>query len=92
MVAAPSSVTLQQKRLRPMAIPETPELLAQIFAAAPDFLSAMAALIASASAFAALTPTPSDDRLLGRLYRIVDLLALNIGRAKETPPTRDRQP
>ena len=35
---------------------------------------------------AAVTPTPRDDAVWGRLYRLVDLLALNFGRAKELPP------
>jgi hypothetical protein len=47
-------------------------------------------VIATASAVAALTPTPKDDqfvtgakRWLTKLYRVVDILALNVGRAKD---------
>jgi hypothetical protein len=47
------------------------------------------ALVAGASVIAALTPTPRDDALLGRLYRVLDILAFNFGRAKDTPPNRD---
>ena len=32
---------------------------------------------------AASTPTPKDDVWIGKLYKFVDLLALNIGKAKE---------
>ncbi len=39
-------------------------------------------LIASASAIAALTPTPKDDGIMSFLRKIVDFFALNIGNAK----------
>jgi hypothetical protein len=41
------------------------------------------AIVTAASAIAALTPTPQDDTWVGKAYRIVDWLALNIGRAKD---------
>jgi hypothetical protein len=41
------------------------------------------AIVTAASAIAALTPTPTDDTWVGKAYRIVDWLALNIGRAKD---------
>jgi len=41
------------------------------------------AIVTAASAIAALTPTPRDDTWVGKAYRIVDWLALNIGRAKD---------
>ena len=57
--------------------------LTRIFEILPNWLSALSGIIASASAVAALTPTPRDDGFLGKLYRIVDVLALNIGHAKD---------
>lgn len=39
--------------------------------------------VAVASAIAALTPTPKDDTWVGRIYKLVDLLALNVGKAKD---------
>ena len=39
-------------------------------------------LIAAASAIAAATPTPKDDKIIGKLYKIVDLFAINFGYAK----------
>lgn len=41
-----------------------------------------------ASVFTAATPTPDPQSPLGRLYRIVELVALVAGRAKDTgiPP------
>jgi len=40
-------------------------------------------LVAGASLIAALTPTPSDDKIVGKLYKVLDWFALNIGKAKE---------
>lgn len=41
------------------------------------------AVIAAASAIAALTPTPKDDTFIGKAYKIVDWLALNVLKAKD---------
>lgn len=40
-------------------------------------------IIAVSSLIAASTPTPRDDVWIGKLYKLVDLLALNIGKAKD---------
>ena len=40
-------------------------------------------LVTIASAIAAITPTPKDDVWIGKLYKLIDLLALNIGKAKQ---------
>jgi len=40
-------------------------------------------LVAGALLIAALTPTPSDDKIVGKLYKILDWFALNVGKAKE---------
>jgi len=49
-------------------------------------------LVVAASIIAALTPTPNPDTLAGKLYRVVDLIALNVLRAKQTgaPPASGR--
>lgn len=39
---------------------------------------------AAASAIVAVTPTPRDDHALAGLYRLIELAALAVGRAKET--------
>ncbi len=52
-------------------------------------VSVATGLVALASVIAALTPTPRDDTFVGKLYRVLDILAFNFGRAKETPPNRD---
>lgn len=41
------------------------------------------AVIAAASAFAALTPTPKEGTVLAKVYKIVDFLSVNIGKAKD---------
>ena len=46
-------------------------------------VSVMPWLISICSLIAALTPTPADDKLVGKAYKILDWFALNIGRAKE---------
>jgi len=49
-----------------------------------ESLCFIAIAIAVASLVAAITPTPRDDQLLGKIYRVVvDGVALNVGRAKE---------
>lgn len=49
-------------------------------------------LVTAASALAALTPTPADDSLAGKLYKIIDILALNFLHAKETGPSTTGAP
>ncbi len=49
-----------------------------------EFLQYASAIVTAASAIAAVTPTPRDDQSIAKLYKIVDFLALNIGKAKET--------
>ena len=40
-------------------------------------------IVAIASAFSAMTPTPKDDGIVKKLYKVLDLLALNVGKAKD---------
>ena len=40
-------------------------------------------IVSICSLIASLTPTPADDKLVGKAYKIIDWFALNIGRAKE---------
>lgn len=39
-------------------------------------------VVAGASAIAAVTPTPEDDKLVGKALKVINFLALNIGKAK----------
>ena len=49
-----------------------------------QIINALTAIVTGASALAALTPTPKDDTFLGKVYKLGDWLALNVGKAKET--------
>ena len=40
-------------------------------------------IVTVASLIAASTPTPKDDEWIGKLYALVDMLALNVGKAKD---------
>lgn len=40
-------------------------------------------VVTIASIVAASTPTPKDDEWIGKLYKLVDVLAINIGKAKD---------
>ena len=42
-------------------------------------------IVALASTIAALTKTPSDDEWIGKIYKVIDVLALNVGYAKDKP-------
>lgn len=64
------------------------DALSQAFAFAPTIFQTLFAVVASASAVTAMTPTPRDDTIVGKIYRIVEILALNIGRAKQAAPNR----
>ena len=46
--------------------------------------AAVTAVVTIASLIASLTPTPKDDNWVAKLYKVVDFLAINIGKAKET--------
>jgi hypothetical protein len=59
------------------------EIILQFIQTQPWY-GVVAAVIALASAIAAITPTPAEGSTFGKLYKIVDLLALNFGKAKDT--------
>jgi hypothetical protein len=42
-------------------------------------------LVTVASLVAASTPTPKDDVWIGKLYKLIDLLAINVGKSKQKP-------
>jgi len=44
---------------------------------------AITAVVTAASAIAAITPTPKDDKIIGKLYKVIDLFAFNVGKAKD---------
>tara|TARA_R100001463_G_scaffold50098_1_gene100129 strand:- start:532 stop:708 length:177 start_codon:yes stop_codon:yes gene_type:complete len=46
------------------------------------------AIVTISSIIAASTPTPKDDVWIGKIYKLIDLLAVNIGKAKEVAPKK----
>ena len=52
------------------------QILSDIAAIAPMVISIC-------SIIAAVTPTPKDDEWLSKLYRFIDIMAINIGYAKK---------
>jgi hypothetical protein len=55
-----------------------------------NYIEAALAVHAAASVITALTPTPKDDALAVKAYRIIELCALVVGCAKE-PGTEKRR-
>jgi hypothetical protein len=49
-----------------------------------SWFSIVTAVIALASAIAAVTPTPAAGTALAKVYAVIDFLALNVGKAKDT--------
>tara|TARA_R110002096_G_scaffold74096_3_gene175465 strand:- start:146 stop:301 length:156 start_codon:yes stop_codon:yes gene_type:complete len=48
-----------------------------------DYINAITALVTACSAITALTPTPKDDKIIGKLYKLLEFSALVIGKAKK---------
>jgi|TARA_R100000426_G_scaffold54823_3_gene39417 hypothetical protein len=48
-----------------------------------EWLGIITGVVCAASIICALTPTPKDDAMIGKLYKILELCALNIWKAKQ---------
>jgi hypothetical protein len=48
-----------------------------------EYLEVALAIHAAASAIVALTPTPKDDKLVRKAYKLIEIAALVVGRAKQ---------
>ena len=59
------------------------EIVTYLVNNADGIMGVVAAVVAAASAVAAMTPTPTDDTWVAKAYKVVDWLALNVGKAKE---------
>lgn len=59
------------------------EIISYLVSNVDSILFAVSAIVAAASAIAALTPTPKDDAVAAKAYKVLDWLALNIGKAKD---------
>jgi hypothetical protein len=65
------------------------DMITHFFAAFPSWVHAGLTLVAGASALVALTPCPRDDTALAWARKLLELLALNVGHAKDRYPKRD---
>lgn len=63
--------------------------LGEFLDSVPGWLQALSLLISAFAAIAALTPTPKDDGVLLVLRKIIDLLALNFGGAKNARSSKN---
>ncbi len=54
-----------------------------------NLISIVTTIVCAASFIAAITNTPKDDELLGKFYKAIELLALNVGKAKMLPPNKN---
>lgn len=48
-----------------------------------EWLGIVTGVVCAASIICSLTPTPKDDAMIGKLYKILEVFALNIGKAKQ---------
>lgn len=67
----------------------TIDILAQFLPNA-NWFAVITALITLASAITAATPTPAPGTLLAKLYKLIEILALNIGKSKDTGIPEDK--
>ena len=44
----------------------------------------ISSVIATASAISAITQTPKKGTFLSKAYKVIDILAINVGKAKQT--------
>ena len=59
------------------------EIISYLVSNVDSILFAVSAIVAAASAVAALTPTPKDDSIVAKAYKVLDWVALNVGKAKD---------
>jgi hypothetical protein len=59
------------------------EIISYLVSNVDSILFAVSTVVAAASAVAALTPTPKDDSIVAKAYKVLDWVALNVGKAKD---------
>jgi|TARA_R110002072_G_scaffold258896_2_gene417575 hypothetical protein len=59
------------------------EIINYLLNNADNILVVLTAVVSSASAIAAITPTPADNSWVAKAYKVLDWLALNVGKAKD---------
>jgi len=58
------------------------EQITAILEAAPVWLTAITGVVTAATAITALTPSKSDDEVLDKILKVLNILAGNIGKNK----------
>lgn len=58
------------------------EQITAILESAPAWLTAITGVVTAATAITAMTPTKSDDEILGKILRVLNWLAGNFGKNK----------
>ena len=58
------------------------EFIAELVAQMPVWLSAVTALVTAAAGITAITPTKTDDKIVSTILRVLNILALNVFKAK----------
>lgn len=48
-----------------------------------NYIQIATMVVAAASAIASVTPTPKDDEWIAKIYKVIDVLAINVGKAKQ---------
>ena len=59
-------------------------MIQQIWAMAPEIIAAVTSIVTVASIIIAGTKTPDPNSALGKIYKVLEWSALNVGRAKQT--------
>lgn len=58
------------------------EQITAILEAAPVWLTAITGVVTAATAITALTPSKSDDEVLDKILKVLNILAGNVGKNK----------
>lgn len=61
------------------------ETVLSFFETIPAWITALLAVVVAAKGVVALTPTPADDKIVGKLYKILEMVALVVGKTKDKP-------
>lgn len=75
-----------------MPEPTFADQLDAILSAIPVWVQALTVAVTGAKAITVLTPTRSDDKALDAILRVLNVLALNVGKDKnadDVPPTKE---
>jgi len=59
-------------------------MIQKIWAMAPEIIATITSIITIASVIIAGTRTPNPNSALGKIYKVLEWSALNVGRAKQT--------